>query len=130
MKLSFFVMYRRRKLLFIYKLCVSCNVLTVIIESAKSIKRERVKCRLDRFNLHHASRENSHNTSSYIGRFGTRYGRSVTIPICTLLLICASTAQRLQFIFFAQCWGCGRRVIGADNNVDYVIGWIGVDVRA
>lgn len=112
------VMYRKEK-----KFLFTCTTVTKALESIK-------KC-ADRVNLHHASRENSHNTSSYIRRFRTRYGRPITIPICTLLtvrLICTGNAQRLQFIVFAKCRRGWRRIIGADNNVDYVIGWIGVDV--
>lgn len=82
--------------------------------------------------LHHTSRENAHNTSSNV-RVRPINGSPVTVPVRALLtvqLVRASAAEGLQFVFFAEGRRRGCRIVGADNDVDDVIGWVGVDVGA
>lgn len=76
--------------------------------------------------LHHASRENSHNASSNVLRVSIVNGLSVTVPVRTL--ITTGTAERLQFIFLSQSRSSWW-IVG-DNYVDDIIVCIWVDVGA
>lgn len=67
--------------------------------------------------LHHTSRENAHNTSSYV-RVRAVNRSSVTVPVGALLLVGAGTAQWLQFVFLAEGGRRGCRIVGSDNDVD------------
>lgn len=81
--------------------------------------------------LYDTCRKDPHYSSSYI-LFISVYCRSITVPVCPLLLI--ANRQRSQFVIafattstrYGRCW----RGVSTTNNYVNKICWIGIYMRA